>query len=83
MFDGFYDQMKAKKVKSCDKLMSNPKSTFLEFLSVENLDSIFAIFLYNNDPLGPYLHLHSSSKTVDFIIFGRGGKKKVGPPGRV
>ena len=44
VFDGFYDQTKAEKVISCVKLMSNPKSIFLEFLSVENVYSIFAIF---------------------------------------
>ena len=45
VFDGFYDQTKAKKDIKCVKLMSNPKSNFfLEFLSDENSDSIFAIF---------------------------------------
>ena len=44
VFDGFYDQTKAEKVISCVKLKSNSKFIFLEFLSVENVYSIFAIF---------------------------------------
>ena len=45
MFDEFYDQTKAKKVISCVKLMSNPRSIFfLDIFGVESLDSIFTIF---------------------------------------
>ena len=44
-FDWFYDQTKAKKVISCVKLCSNPRSNFfLEFWDVEISDSMFAIY---------------------------------------
>ena len=57
-----------------------PNPIFLEFFGVENLDRIFAIFLQNYDPHGPWDPSYSipgEKRILEF--FGGGGRKKQVP----